>query len=484
MNRKVGSRLLGGFTAASVLLVANCAINPVSGRREFTLISEAQEIAMGKQGAADVTAAIGLYPDERIQGYVSAIGQAISKRTERANLAWEYHVIDDASVNAFALPGGFVFVTRGLLTQMTSEAELASVLGHESGHIAARHSVQQMSRQQLATLGLGLGSALSPFLAKYGEVAAAGVGLLMLKNSREDETHADKLGFWYAVAEGYDTREMIALFEMLQRDAALGGRGRLPEWQASHPDPEHRIRDIQRLIEASSHDFGALKVDRDAFIQRLDGMTFGEDPRAGYFRGALFLHPDLAFTLRFPEGWRTQNGADAVTAISPAEDAIVQLRAAAGSASQAAHKFLTQEGVREGRRTTGTVHGNTAVSADFTATEGEQSLQGTATFIEQDGRTWAIIAYTELARFETYSAAFRLSLGSFQRLTDPVALAVQPLRIDVVAAPRAMTLKEFNGLKPSAIGLEEVAMINGMATGTVLRAGQPVKRVVGTPLPR
>ncbi len=484
MNRKVGRWLVGGFTVASALLVTNCAINPVTGRRELSLISEAQEIAMGRQGAAEVAASIGLYPDERIQEYVSAMGQAISKRTERANLSWEYRVLDDASVNAFALPGGFVFVTRGLLSQMTSAAELASVIGHESGHIAARHSVQQMSQQQLASLGLGLGSALSPFLAKYGEVAAAGIGLLMLKNSRDDETHADKLGFWYAVAEGYDTREMISLFEMLQRDAALGGRGRLPEWQATHPDPENRIRDIQRLIATSTHDFAALKVDREAFIQRLDGMTFGEDPRAGYFRGALFLHPDLAFTLRFPEGWRTQNGADAVTAISPAEDAIIQLRAAAGSASQAADKFLGQEGVRTGRRTTSTLHGNRVVTAEFTATDEAASLQGLASFVEQDGRTWAIIGYTELSRFNTYSAAFSLSSGSFQRLTDPVALAVQPLRIEVDAAPRAMTLKDFCSLMPSTITLEEIAMINGMTTATILRTGQLVKRVVGTPLPR
>jgi predicted Zn-dependent protease len=152
-------------------------------------------------------------------------------------------------VNAFALPGGFVFITRGLLAHMTNEAELASVLGHESGHVAARHSVEQMSREQVASLGLGLGSVLSPTIAKVGQAASAGLGLLFLKYSRDDETQADQLGFRYALADGRDARQMINLFTMLQRDEQLSGAGRLLNGR-QRSRPGNRIKNVQSLIAA------------------------------------------------------------------------------------------------------------------------------------------------------------------------------------------------------------------------------------------
>jgi predicted Zn-dependent protease len=189
--RKVLSRV---SALVGLMMAVGCALNPVTGKRELSLVSEAQEIEMGRQGAAAVTATVGLHPDVGLQAYVNRIGQALSARTERPQLPWEFHVVDDAAVNAFALPGGFIFITRGLLTHMTNEAELASVLGHESGHVAARHSVQQISRQQVAALGLGLGSVLSPVLAKYGQVAGAGLGLVFqVQSGQRDASRSTRL---------------------------------------------------------------------------------------------------------------------------------------------------------------------------------------------------------------------------------------------------------------------------------------------------
>ena len=327
------------------MLAVGCAINPVTGNRELALVSESQEIEMGRQGSADVIAAYGLVPDAALQTYVNRIGQTLAAKTERPQLAWEFHVVDDAAVNAFALPGGYIFVTRGLLTHMTNEAELASVLGHEAGHVAARHSVQQISRQQIASLGLGLGSVLSPVIAKYGQVVGAGLGLLFLKYSRDDETQADQLGFRYALADGYDTREMIAVFQMLQDDAQLSGGGRLPEWQSTHPDPGNRIVDVQGMVAVSAQNFSAMKVGGDEFLKRIDGMVYGENPRAGYFKGSLFIHPDLKFVLEFPDGWQTLNAADAVTGISSAQDALIQLRGAQGTRRRSGAGFLRPGGV-------------------------------------------------------------------------------------------------------------------------------------------
>lgn len=468
-----------------MLMTAGCATNPVTGDSELALVSESQEIEMGREGAAAVKATFGLYPNAGLQTYVNGIGQALAAKTERSQLAWEYHVVDDAAVNAFALPGGFIFVTRGLVTHMTNAAQLASVLGHESGHVAARHSVQQMSRQQLASLGLGLGSVLSPVIAKYGQVASAGLGLLFLKYSRNDETQADQLGFRYALAAGYDTREMIGVFEMLQRSEQLSGAGRLPEWQATHPDPGNRIEDVSGLVTASTQDFSSMKIGGDEFLRRIDGMVYGENPRAGYFRGSLFVHPDLAFVLQFPDGWKTQNASDAVTAISAAQDALIELRAAQGSAAAAAQRFFTQEGLQASATSQVTIHGNRAVTAEFTAQSGQgDSVRGIATFIEYGGATWGITAYSVAERFATYSALFQRSIGSFERLTDTSALAVQPMHLRIEAVPRAMSLQQFNAQLPSSISLAELALINGMTENAQLRAGQSIKRVIGTPPPR
>jgi predicted Zn-dependent protease len=409
----------------------------------------------------------------------------MARQSERPQLAWEFHVLDDASVNAFAMPGGFIFVTRGLLTHMTNEAQLASVLGHEIGHVTARHSVQQMSRQQLASLGLGIGSVLSPTIAEYGQVASLGLGLLFLSYSREHETQADHLGFRYALASGYDTREMIRVFEMLRRDAQMAGVGRLPEWQSSHPDPGNRIQDVQQMVAASAEDFGSKVVGGDEFLRRLDGMAYGEDPRAGYFRGGLFLHPDLQFQLAFPDGWATQNAADAVTAISPDRDAVIQLRGAEVRAAEATRRFREQDGLQTGAPSTGTIRGNRAVTTEFAAQGGQnEAIRGIVTFIEYGGDTWGILAYTVADRFASYIPAFTRSRDSFERLTDPVALAAQPLRVRIDRAPRAMSLQQFNSELPSSIPLAELALINGLDETAQLRAGQPLKRVTGTVMSR
>jgi predicted Zn-dependent protease len=466
-------------------MTAACAINPVSGRRELALVSESQEIAMGRQGAADVKASIGLYADPPLQSYVSQIGQTLAAKTERPQLAWEFHVLDDASVNAFALPGGFIFVTRGLLTHLTNEAELATVLGHEAGHVAARHSVQQMSQQQLMSLGLGLGSVLSPTIAKYGQIAGAGLQMLVLSHSRADETQADELGFRYALVDGYDTREMSGVFEMLQREGALSGEeGRLPEWQSTHPDPGNRISHVQTMVAATTESFSTKKVGGPAFLQHLAGVVYGEDPRAGYFQGALFIHPALAFVLRFPDGWQTRNGVDAVTGGSPGQDAVIQLSGAQGTAAAAAAKFASQEGLQAAAPSQRTINGNRAVSVEFTAQSGEgQSVRGIATFIEYGGATWGITAFAAAARFAAYSAAFQATTNSFARLTNAAALAVQPMRVRIDAAPRAMSLQQFNAALPSSIPLAELAIINGLAEGAQLTAGQSIKRVTGAAPP-
>ena len=211
--------------------VASCARNPVTGKNELALVSEGQEIQMGQQAAQEVAQTIGFVEDPELQSYVANIGKRMAAKSERPNLPWEFHVVNDASVNAFALPGGHIYVTRGLLGSMNSEAELATVLGHEIGHVTARHSVQQISKAQLATLGLGIGSIVSSDIAQFAGLAGQGLQVLFLKYGRDAENQADDLGFRYALGQNYDVREMANVFETLNRASQAGGQGgRLPEW--------------------------------------------------------------------------------------------------------------------------------------------------------------------------------------------------------------------------------------------------------------
>ncbi len=238
-KRALRSLWLGSLTLCCLWVVA-CATNPVTGKRQLALISEAQEIEMGREADKDVVASIGLYPDESLQRYVQDLGTRIAATTERPNLPWTFRVVDDAAVNAFAIPGGFIYVTRGIMAHLNSEAELAAILGHEIGHVTARHSVSQMSKQQLAQVGFAAGMILSPEFAQFGNLAQAAMGLMFMKFSRSDESQSDALGLKYMMAGGYDPRELVDVFTMLDGLSQQSGAGRLPQWMSTHPDPENR----------------------------------------------------------------------------------------------------------------------------------------------------------------------------------------------------------------------------------------------------
>ena len=210
--------------AGSLLFLTSCAVNPATGAREFMLVSESQEIALGRESDPAVTAQYGLVDDPELQAYVSRLGQSIAEVSERPSLPWSFKVVDDPIVNAFALPGGFIYVTRGILLHFDSEAELMGVLGHEVGHVTARHGASQMSRQQLQMGLLGAGAIFSETVRTYGALAMQGMQLLNLSYSRGDESESDRLGLRYISRLGYDADAMIGVFEMLAQDGGRGGK--------------------------------------------------------------------------------------------------------------------------------------------------------------------------------------------------------------------------------------------------------------------
>jgi predicted Zn-dependent protease len=446
------------------------------------LVSESQEIAMGKESDPQIVAQMGVVNDERIQTYVAQLGQKLAQAGERPNLPWTFRVIDDPVVNAFAVPGGFIYVTRGILVHLNSEAELVSVLGHEVGHVTARHSAAAMSKQQVAGLGLVLGAILEPKVAQYADVASQGLGLLFLKFSRDDETQADELGLRYMQRTRYDARQMPHVFELLGRVSAGQSGGRVPGWLATHPDPGDRFQRITKAVEAIPAESIGRTVNRDDYLARIDGLVYGANPRAGFFRNSVFYHPDLEFKVTFPDGWKTNNQAAAVMAMSPQQDAVFGLTIEARGATpeSAARAFFSQQGI-QGNAGPARIHGFPAQSGEFAAQTQQGIVQGMVVFLSYGGSVFRLMGYGPQQRWGANRNAVVNAIGTFDRLTDQAILRVQPQRVSVVTIPRAMTLAQFAQANPGA-SAKQLALLNNVDDNAQFPAGARVKRVTGDPV--
>ncbi|NJD10762.1 MAG: peptidase M48 [Gemmatimonadetes bacterium] len=471
-------------TLFAVLALAACATNPATGRRQLSLVSEAQEIQIGQESDPAITAQMGgAYPDSAVQRYVRGIGLRLAASSERPSLPWSVKLLDDDLVNAFALPGGYVYITRGILGHMNSEAELAAVLGHEIGHVTARHSAAQMTRAQLGQLGLGIGMIVSETVRKYGQAVSTGMQLLFLKYGRDDEREADQLGFRYMTNLRYQPRGMTDVMRMLNSTSAADQAG-MPAWRSTHPDPGDRVAANEQRIAQANADFSGYALNRDAFLQHLDGMVYGADPRAGYFIGTRFLQPTLRFELTFPAGWVTQNGAQAVQAVSPGKDAALQLSfAQAASAAEALSKFAAAQGVTVSGSSAQALNGLPARRAEFDMQTESGVLHGLMLFVEYGGSVYQVVGYAPTASWSTHAATLGPALASFRGLADARYLDVAPNRIQIVRLPAAMNFGTFLQRYPSSLPADEIRLINQVAASEQLPAGRLLKRVTGGRVP-
>ncbi len=465
---------------AASLLAAGCSTNAATGQRQLSLISESQEVQMGAQAAQDVAQQMGLYDNAEIQTYVNTVGKELAARSERPDLPWEFRVVDDPTVNAFALPGGYIFLTRGILAHFNNEAEMASVIGHEIGHVTARHSVEQMSKAQLANLGLGLAMVLGgPRAQQFGDVAQLGLQLMFLKFGRDDERQADDLGLRYMVQGGWDPKQMPTVFGTISQISRLEGAGRVPEWASTHPDPENRAARLEQQIAALPSQTG--RVNEGSYLQRLDGLVFGTNPREGYTIGSTFIHPDLRFRMTFPQGWKINNMKQAVVAVSPNNDAAVQLSSGQGKTSEeAARAFFSQQGIQaQSQWRPGIYTFSTA------QTQQGQSFRGLAGFVEHRGAILQIVGYTPAGNWNRAADTLANAVASFEPETRAAYLNVSPKRIEIVKVPRRMTIQEFARAYPSSVDLQTLAVANGaFREDFAFQPGELAKRIVGGDVPQ
>ena len=479
LDRTVARHTAMAPLLAAALALGGCATNPATGESMLSLVGEGQEIQMGQEAKEAVRAQFGLYDDPALQAYVDSVGQAMAAVSERPDIPWSFQVVDDPVINAFALPGGPIYLARGILAYFNSEAEMASVLGHEIGHVTARHAVEQISRQQLAQIGFVAGMVAVPELRPFGDALGAGLGLLFLKYGRDDESQSDELGHRYMTRAGYDPAAAVAMFQILERQRDASGSG-IPTWQSSHPDPGDRVEAARQRAAGAPE--GVVR--RDEYLRRVDGLVYGPDPRQGYFRDDRFIHPELRFRMDFPGGWQRQNTPRAVMALSGDQDAMIELTLAEGSPAQAAQEFWSMQGLQRVGSSNQTVNGLPAILGRFRVQTQQGVLEGLVLFVEHRGQTYRALGYTTAQRFGRYSPTFESALGSFAPESSASLINVEPKRIDVVTVPSDMTAETFADRYPSTIEFDDLLVLNGWRSGEFLDSGMLVKRVVGAGGPR
>jgi len=460
-------------------MFSSCARNPVTGKQEFMLLTESDEIKMGQQTDGSVIQMYGIYDDDKLAKYINDLGQKMAKISHRPNLKYEFKVMDSPVINAFAVPGGYVYLTRGILAHLNNEAELAGVVGHEIGHVTARHSAQKYSETYLANLGLGVGSMISEDFAMFAGLAAQGLGLLFLKFSRDDERQSDVLGVDYSTQVGYDAREMSNFFGTLDKMQSKSEQGGLPDWLSTHPNPADRVVDVRKEAEKKQAELGKkdLKINRDAYLSAINGLIFGDNPRQGFVENNIFFHPELKFKFPLPYGWKINNLPTQVQMIDAKEKGIM-LFTLAGTASSktAADQFIEKSKAKVAKNEETKVNGLKARKVFSEIKDQSNVLRIQSYFIEMSGQVYVFHGFSSSSFFPDYQSDYTRTMTGFNRMTDKTKLNIKPNRIEVVKVNKTSTFKQvLSGFKVPDKEQEEIALLNGINLNDQVKTGTQIK---------
>ncbi len=473
----------GIILLGAVISIVSCAVNPVSGRQEFMLVSEEEEVNLGRKSDAGVVKEYGLYDDQQVTAYVSDMGRRMGKLSHRPDLDWHFKVLDGSVVNAFAAPGGYVYFTRGILATLNSEAELAGVMGHEIGHVTARHSAQKISKAQMAQAGLaGLDIGMSILgIPGLSSLAQMGVGVLFLKFSRDDEREADALGVEYATKAGYDASQMADFFETLQRMDSRADRSGLPSWFSTHPSPADRESAVRALSRETQQKMGLRdpKVDRESYLRVIDGMVYGDDPRQGFWEGGTYYQPVLRFQFPVPAEWKVNDTPSVVQMVSQKKDAVIRFSGVSGkSAAEAAQNYVTKTNAHILRSESRSVHQLPSQQLRSEVKSSQGTMKVLSFFIQKEKQVFAFHGMSTVRLFPQYEQIFQDTFNGFQDLKDPKKINVQPNRVRIRPVGKTDTVE--NAMKALGVPgdrLKAMVVLNGMTPGQNVRANMLLKVV-------
>ena len=478
-----------------MMVIPSCVVqeSAITGTKRAYAYSWDQEVQIGREVDSEIAAEFGIYEDERINEYFVSLSEEILQNSHmRAedtaqrfqDTEFTFRVLDSPVVNAFALPGGFVYVTRGLMAHMNNEAQLAVVIGHEIGHVAARHAsqrgLQQMVGQLVVVGGALLGQEL---LGLPGEtilnISGTAAQLIFLSHSRNHERESDRLGVEYAAKTGYASEEGAAFFTSLKRLSERSGQT-IPSFLSTHPDPGERERQIPRMAENwRERGYEQNIRNEERYMEMLDGMIYGENPRNGFVEEGRYLHPEMEFFFPVPESWNVINKPTQVILISSENDAVMLLRldSESTSARESVQQFLSNNEIEAGDQApVTTVSGLPAYQATFTITDEGDELGVNVYAVEYGGRIFRFLNYTELSKFERFQPDFASVTTGFQRLTDERILNINPVRLQIVQVEQNQVFRDIlPATLPMDISVDELAILNQVYPDDVIEAGRVLK---------
>lgn len=449
------------LVAVLVLLMqlAGCAVNPATGRNNFVMMSEQQELDLGRRYNQEILKQNPRYADEKLQAYVQQVGERVAKSSHRNQLDYQFSVVDSPDINAFALPGGYIYIHRGLLAYLNSEAELAAVLAHEIGHVTARHSVQQQSQSSAWSI-LGQALAIGTGVGAAGDLTNALGSAFVRGYGREMELEADGLGAQYLARSGYDPQAMIEVVKVLKnqevftRDQAAKRGEAQPEGGYhglfdTHPDNDRRLQQV--LGPARALATGQQEVNREVFLKRLAGLPFGDSAETGVRRGRHFYHGELDFTLAFPAGWTIVNRPEALIGHSADQQAFIAMSLDANPQRLPPAELLRQR--VGGQRLVAGIE----LPQGYSAVIPGRAAKRVAA-IELGGRTYLFVAAVRgQATLEQYDDYFINIIKGLRNLSAAERRLAEPLRIELIKAQPGQDMA----------GLSKGSKLPGDALGTL-----------------
>jgi predicted Zn-dependent protease len=474
---------------AGAMTLQSCSRNPVTGKNEVILMSEEQEIALGAQSHPSIVATMGIYDDARLNAFINEKGKAMAAISHRPNLPYQFFIVDSPVVNAFAVPGGYVYFTRGIMAHFNSTAEFTGVLGHEIGHITARHSARQQTTELFGTGALILGSV---FLDKTGgqltEAAAQGLQLALLGYSRAHESESDQIGVVYSSKIGYDAKQMAQFFGTIKRISDKSGQ-QIPTFMSTHPDPGDRLARVSQLAQQyQAENPGNYQVDRDNYLRMIDGIIYGEDPKQGFVENNMFYHPEMRFQFPVPRGWKSENSPVQFQMADPNGKSMMVLTTAEGQSLQdAAQKTLQQINAKVLQNQSTTINGIPAIvvisqlqqdQQQQTQQQQQPTMQVASWFLQYGNSILVMHGLAYAQDFNQQFNTFNAVASNFRQLTDPDKLNRKPVRIRIKTVQRAGTFSDVMrsfGM-PNEL-MDDLAILNQVSLNTPIQQGTLIKTI-------
>ena len=472
-------RLALGLALAAL---AGCSINPVSGRPELDLVSDEEEERIGREEHDQIVRELGLVPDEELRAYVQGLVDRLGRASETPSARFRVYLLDDPEVNAVALPGGYVYATRGLLAFLESEAALAVVLGHELGHVVARHAERCMSRRVVLGFPWDAIELVFPRLVKgLGVLVSPATGLLRAAHSRAQEEEADELGLRYAHALGYDAHAVESFFLGLERLERSEEDGE-PSWYSTHPATASRREAARAQAQALQPPGEERELGRHRYLDAIAGLVYGRDPRDGVLVEGRFVHPRARASFPVPAGWSVHAHRDRALLSSPEGDAFLLLRPSRASSLE---DFRQRAQRRQDVQVVGVLERRVgdfqALRLEAHVTTQDAQLTTLSTVFASGGRLWELHEICARERFSAHVARFRELANGLSRVEDPRLLRLRPTRVVLARPPQGAAtfadLLEAYPVPPGATA-SEVALLNRVEASTPLEPGRRYKVLV------